>query len=148
MKVVLHVDEGPGEGRSFEVGEHVYRAIGRQGDSGALTTLVSAGEPELDAEEQRIVEAHLARRRAQSATGARPREGSFRRGADILLDDALTSRTHAMVFVDEEGPSVVDLGSTNGTFVNAKPISDAALQDGDVLHIGRARFLISVRSGR
>ena len=72
------------------------------------------------------------------------RIGSFRRGRDILLDDEKISRTHAMVFVDEQGPSIVDLISTNGTLVNGQKISDADLTDGDVINIGKTRFIVRV----
>lgn len=150
MKVVLELDRGPGAGRRFEVAQHVYRAIGRHEDAGDgihQTVVLNESAP-MDADDHALVVAHLERREAalaQAEPSASPREGSFLRGADILLDDALTSRTHAMVFVDELGASLVDLGSTNGTFVNAEPVSDAELTDGDVIHIGRARLIVSVQ---
>lgn len=145
MKVVLEVHRGPGEGKRYEVGEHVYRTIGRLGEDTGQDTVVLGKLPTVTDEERAAIDAHMAKRRAVDG-GSRPRAGAFQRGADILLDDALTSRTHAMVFVDEVGASLVDLGSTNGTFVNAEPVTDAELGDGDVIHIGRARFVVSVRS--
>lgn len=153
MKVFLELDRGPvsGVGRRFELCPNVCRAIGRFDDAHGQTqdTLIVGEAQGLDAEDLALVEAHLERRRRQgpAGTGA-PRNGAFKRGADILIEDELTSRTHAMVFLDAEGPSLVDLGSTNGTFVNARPVTDADLVDGDVIHIGRARFIVRVEPAR
>lgn len=144
MKVILSMERGPGAGRSFEVEPHVYRAVVRDGDM--ARTLVLENRSDLEAEEKARLEAHIARRTAASGRAVRPREGAFRRGSDILLNDGQVSRTHAMVFVDEAGASVVDLGSTNGTYVNAEAVTDAELHDGDVLSFGKVRFLVSVRA--
>lgn len=150
MKVFLDVDKGPRVGERFELSANVCRAIGRLEAATNSETLIVGGDRPLDPEDQALIAAHLERRsgaaRARSAR-AEPRSGAFRRGSDILLEDELTSRTHAMVFLDESGLSLVDLGSTNGTFVNAKPVTDADLVDGDVVHIGRARFIVRIESG-
>jgi len=55
---------------------------------------------------------------------------------DIFLVDPSVSRTHAVVELVEGEPSVVDLGSTNGTFVNGKRIEASALRAGDELKFG------------
>jgi ABC-type multidrug transport system ATPase subunit/pSer/pThr/pTyr-binding forkhead associated (FHA) protein/ABC-type multidrug transport system permease subunit len=60
---------------------------------------------------------------------------------DIVLDELSVSRKHAEVRPADGGFEVVDLGSTNGTFHNGRQISRAALQDGDVISIGRHRFV-------
>jgi len=62
--------------------------------------------------------------------------------AQIPLMDSLVSRRHAQVYRQraEEGDAVyyiiVDLHSTNGTFINGERISRAFLQDGDKIQIG------------
>jgi anti-sigma regulatory factor (Ser/Thr protein kinase) len=46
------------------------------------------------------------------------------------------SRNHAQFVVVGDTVNIVDLGSSNGTKVNGERVSEAALQDGDVIDIG------------
>ena len=48
------------------------------------------------------------------------------------------------MFVDEDGPSVVDLLSTNGTLVNGTKVGDADLHDGDIINVGKTRFVVHI----
>ena len=58
-------------------------------------------------------------------------------GCQITLDDTYVSQLHARVFNKDGGWFVEDLGSTNGTYLNAKRVSGAlALKRGDRLKIG------------
>jgi pSer/pThr/pTyr-binding forkhead associated (FHA) protein len=53
------------------------------------------------------------------------------------------SRRHARVAPDEEGHVVVDLGSTNGTFVNgARVTTERLLQAGDVVRLGQTELRV------
>jgi two-component system cell cycle response regulator len=67
------------------------------------------------------------------------------RGGDcaIHIEDHSVSRKHARVESTGNGYAAVDLGSTNGTFVNDQPIARHALSDGDYLRVGNCiyRFL-------
>jgi class 3 adenylate cyclase len=59
---------------------------------------------------------------------------------DIVVDDAGASRHHAEIWVDEaqEKISIVDLDSTNGTFVNHERISgECPLKANDMIRIGQ-----------
>jgi diguanylate cyclase (GGDEF)-like protein len=56
--------------------------------------------------------------------------------ADIRLDDAGISRRHARLRVREGNVTLEDLESANGTFVNGSRIREAALRDGDNVHLG------------
>lgn len=59
-------------------------------------------------------------------------------GCAIALDDKTASQLHARLFRRDGRLFVEDLGSTNGTYLNAKPVSAAvALRRGDKLTIGR-----------
>lgn len=58
-------------------------------------------------------------------------------GSEIEIDDPGASRRHAEVRRQGGEFVVVDLGSTNGTLVNDSPISEATLEDGDRITIGR-----------
>ena len=55
-----------------------------------------------------------------------------------LPDDTFVSQLHARVFRRDGGLFVEDLGSTNGTFLNSKPVSTAVpLRKGDRLQVGK-----------
>ncbi len=57
-----------------------------------------------------------------------------------LPGEETVSRRHAELRVGPEGVSVVDLGSTNGTFVNARSIEgETPLQPGDTVQFGAVR---------
>lgn len=145
MKVFIEVDKGASEGTRYEIDVRSYRAVGRAGGKDVTVQLTNRGDRMLDPDDLKRVEEHLARR--QPAGDSQPekmRIGAFRRGRDILVDDEKVSRTHAMIFVDEDGPSVVDLLSTNGSLVNGAKVGDADLRDGDILHFGETRFVIRV----
>lgn len=59
----------------------------------------------------------------------------------LVLDDAYVSSRHASVEYDRDGLVLSDLGSTNGTYVNERPIDGAArLKRGDVVQIGSFVF--------
>jgi diguanylate cyclase (GGDEF)-like protein len=59
---------------------------------------------------------------------------------DIPVNDQSASRRHARIERDLEGYFVIDLQSTNGTFVNDKPASTTQLRDGDYLRVGNYIF--------
>ena len=54
-----------------------------------------------------------------------------------MLEDANVSRRHAQVLPTEDGWSIGDLGSTNGTVVNGRRIRGAVpLTGGDRIELG------------
>jgi pSer/pThr/pTyr-binding forkhead associated (FHA) protein len=55
---------------------------------------------------------------------------------DISLDDITVSRSHAVITNDKE-LRIKDLGSLNGTYINAIAVRDEALEDGDEIQIGK-----------
>jgi diguanylate cyclase (GGDEF)-like protein len=59
---------------------------------------------------------------------------------DIQLEDHSVSRHHAKVQKGPEGYYVVDLESTNGTYINDEATQVAKLKDGDYLRIGNCIF--------
>jgi len=62
--------------------------------------------------------------------------------ADFILDVALVSRLHCRITAGDERLEVVDLKSTNGTFVNDKRVHKARLATGDRLRIGRVELTV------
>ena len=57
--------------------------------------------------------------------------------ADFVLDAALVSRLHCRLTAGATELEVVDLESTNGTFVNGESIQEKQLNAGDRLTIGQ-----------
>ena len=70
---------------------------------------------------------------------------TFERGSDIVFADDSISRAHAMVFYDESGVGIIDLASTNGTFVNRERISSALVHDGDTVTLGSSDLAVQIR---
>jgi pSer/pThr/pTyr-binding forkhead associated (FHA) protein len=64
-------------------------------------------------------------------------------GADFILDAALVSRLHCRLSATEPCVEVVDLDSTNGTFVNGERVTRAAIKPGDRLRVGRVDLKVS-----
>jgi pSer/pThr/pTyr-binding forkhead associated (FHA) protein len=62
--------------------------------------------------------------------------------ADFVLDAALVSRLHCRLTAHANDVEVVDLSSTNGTYVNDKRIAKARIAEGDRLRIGRVEFTL------
>jgi hypothetical protein len=60
---------------------------------------------------------------------------------DLRLVDAGVSRHHAELRVEDGEVVLVDLGSTNGTFVNGQPIRRVTLVDGTQVTLGRTTLV-------
>ena len=65
----------------------------------------------------------------------------------IVVDNPAVSGRHARVFREGEHYVVEDLKSTNGTFVNEKPIARHTLVDGDVMLVGKHSLTFSLHGG-
>lgn len=57
--------------------------------------------------------------------------------ADFIVEAALVSRLHCRLEVTDDRIDVIDLESTNGTFVNGQRIERARVHSGDLLQVGR-----------
>jgi hypothetical protein len=60
--------------------------------------------------------------------------------ADVVLDDPGVSRRHAEVHLIDGRARVIDLGSTNGTFVDGERVHAQDLTDGSTITVGRSRM--------
>ena len=67
--------------------------------------------------------------------------------ADFIVDAALVSRLHCRITAGADKLEVVDLKSTNGTFVNGKRVSKALLAEGDRLRVGRVELTVKHGKG-
>ena len=65
--------------------------------------------------------------------------------ADVQIDQESVSRKHARFSIKGSGITLMDLGSTNGTFVNDEPANNVALKCQDQIKVGRTiyKFLAS-----
>lgn len=141
-RAVLVIIKGRDVGRSIVVNMGHCVMLGRSPDiSGATGMITEHSLTRLDVEDTKTVARHL-KIRAPLKDGARGLLTSFERDPDIgLSDDAVSSR-HAMVFCDEAGASLLDMASTNGSFVNGRRCTEAELALGDLLRIGETRIEI------
>lgn len=60
--------------------------------------------------------------------------------ADITVDDSTISRKHCEILWDGSRAQAHDLGSTNGSLVNGRKLTTAALESGSVIEIGATRI--------
>lgn len=58
-------------------------------------------------------------------------------GCDIIINDRTVSSEHARIVQSEDDCFLEDLGSTNGTYVNAFSIQKHLLEDGDIVQLGK-----------
>src|SRR5215470_12866849 len=100
-----------------------------------------AEEPSRDAVIIVLYGPHLGRRFALGAA-----ETIIGRAPDIgiSLDTDSVSRRHARLYATEVGVVLEDLGSTNGSYVNDRPVERAVLNDGDQIRLGSVilKFLV------
>jgi pSer/pThr/pTyr-binding forkhead associated (FHA) protein len=66
--------------------------------------------------------------------------------ADFIVDAALVSRLHCRLEAGSDGLHVIDLSSTNGTWVNGKRIERSRLITGDRLRVGRVELVVTFES--
>src|SRR5262249_56561772 len=65
--------------------------------------------------------------------------------APLKRDDETVSRMHAIIEVNGPGDvSIIDLGSTKGTFVNGQKVNKAKLQSGDTIQVGETRIELAI----
>jgi pSer/pThr/pTyr-binding forkhead associated (FHA) protein len=63
--------------------------------------------------------------------------------ADFIVDAPLVSRLHCRLTAGASEIEVVDLDSTNGTYVNGKRVERATLHGGDKLGVGRVELTVT-----
>lgn len=68
-----------------------------------------------------------------------------RRDADIRFDDRKMSRRHASIDYDEDGVSVFDFGTSNGTYVNDAHINGRmSIVENDTIRMGQHLFVLKI----
>jgi predicted Zn finger-like uncharacterized protein len=74
----------------------------------------------------------------------KPRMVLGRSGTDIVVDDSEVSRQHCALEVHGARVLVVDLGSTNGTFVGGQRIEASEIEHLGEFRIGGTTFMLTV----
>lgn len=64
--------------------------------------------------------------------------------ADLRIPVGTVSRQHCEVRIDGDEPVVRDLGSSNGTFLNGKRVTESSIDAGDLLRVGPTTFTVVV----
>lgn len=62
--------------------------------------------------------------------------------ADIVLDDPGVSRRHAEIHLLDGKLRLVDLGSTNGTYLDGERVHAGPVADGSTITMGRSRLVV------
>jgi hypothetical protein len=73
--------------------------------------------------------------------------GRTERADDALLADRQLSSVHFELETDHQVLRIRDLGSSNGTLVNGKAISEYVLKSGDEVTAGETTFLVRIEGG-
>jgi len=76
----------------------------------------------------------------RSVLGESPIEIGRSPACQLILDADSVSRRHARIEWNGSEHRLIDLGSTNGTFVNGKRVTDRVLKDGDRVGIGKLQL--------
>jgi hypothetical protein len=131
--IQLKVLKGENIGDIISLTRGTCRLVGRHLAENETVMLGQDGNRMLDSSEVAYFDQQL----TQAVASARKGLSAFERGADIVLSDESVSRAHAMFFLDDLGAGVVDLASTNGTYVNDRPSTAALLKPGDKIKFGK-----------
>lgn len=83
----------------------------------------------------------------ECAVGAHPVSIGRLPDNTIVIDNPAVSGRHARVFREGNHYVLEDLKSTNGTFVNDKPIARHTLLDGDVVLLGKHSLVFTLAGG-
>lgn len=69
-------------------------------------------------------------------------------GANFIVDATLVSRVHCRLTASDSEIEIVDLDSTNGTFLNGERVDKRAIaRSGDRIGIGRVELIVNEGTG-
>jgi transcriptional regulator with GAF, ATPase, and Fis domain len=81
--------------------------------------------------------------------GPHPQEHAFDKGEirigamddnDVVISDDTVSRYHCKILQEDNAYVILDLGSTNGTFINRVRVREGFLKPGCTVHLGQSEF--------
>ncbi|MCU1617292.1 MAG: transporter ATP-binding/permease protein [Frankiales bacterium] len=140
---VVHHGPPPEDLPSLDSAPATTEWTATSGPSVRLHGMASAGPPE-----PRIGGVDLPRVDVSPTSTIMLTPGDLRIGRaddnDLVLADVQVSRHHAQLRrLADGGYTIVDLGSSNGTYVNGSRIQSHPLGDSDIVGIGRSTFRLS-----
>lgn len=146
-RAVFTVTAGPNDGDTVSIDQGSCRLIGRHLSETETAFIDRDGNRVLDSAAVDILSTHLKERAPDIGVGAMQAfsASAFDRGPDIIFADDSISRAHAMLFYDSAGVGIIDLASTNGTFINTERIGSALIADGDVIALGNSELSVKIR---
>jgi len=95
-----------------------------------------------------VIEGPLAGLKSDLSEGQIAILGRADRSDFAIPHDRYVSGRHAMVECTRDGCRLLDLNSTNGTWLNGSRVVDAELLDGDMILAGRTVFRVTIQSDR
>ncbi len=57
--------------------------------------------------------------------------------ADCVVDEPIVSKAHIKIVPESDGFTVIDLGSTNGTYIDGEKITKKTVKSGDTIQLGK-----------
>lgn len=145
------IEKGPDHGVAFHLEKGACKAAGRHLDDPHQTQIYNIDfTMSLDDETKKLILNYLSKTLGKKKVNEKSQLqvselGGYRRLADLVLNDPLVSRLHAMIFFDEKGAGIIDLVSRNGTFVNGREIEASLLKPGDEIRLGETIIRFSLK---
>jgi len=97
----------------------------------------SANMPALIGVSNDVIGQQFILRKSKIEVGRRP-------NSDIVLAAASVSSMHAQIISDDEGWKVLNLLSSNGTFINGEKTVEGKIVEGDMIAFGGSEFVFSL----
>lgn len=146
-RAVFNVVSGPNQGDTVSLEPGSCRLIGRHLSENETALIDRDGNRVIDGAAAEIITGHLKEKSPPIGVSS-PNQFSadtFERGADVILADDSISRAHAMLFCDDSAVGIIDLASTNGTFLDTERVSSAVVPDGATLSLGNSEVRVQIR---
>jgi predicted Zn finger-like uncharacterized protein len=145
--------ECPHCGASHTVDEKQFAGASRLQDQckqchSSFTIKAPPGLPQLHAEQTVALAVIEGPARGQVFRLSKVRTVLGRSGADIVLYDPEVSRKHCAIEAHGPTATLIDLGTTNGTFVAGKKIKTCQLEHLSKFRIGATTLLFTVTDNR
>lgn len=145
----FEIESGIDKGDIFTLSKDSCRVMGRKLDDTAATQVFNADfTMSLDDHTKKLIMNYLNKKgsgRKKRLTPSPQELASYHREPDIILNDPMVSRLHAMLFYDESGVGVLDLVSRNGTTINQKEVETSHLESGDCLGLGDTVIRLTIK---
>jgi len=113
-------------------------ALGHPVDGVVITMTPIAG----DEAPRTAASTHATRTGVHDVVGTRTTIGRLPEN-DVVVDDLLVSRHHAVLNCTPGGSYIRDLGSANGTYLNGQRVTQASVAEGDLIGVGHALLHLS-----